>query len=159
MLVQKTTNGARPESDDWVEIDMEAQISGSTVNGFIAPSSMVTKTFQITKENYEAGSPYVLDNYINIPQVGDTQLNFGDEYFFYGTLKTDIAATIYVMNYQVNLGQTQFLDSSNPTWQGNAPYVTEVGLYNSDKDLMIISKVQSPELRQGVQQYTIKFDF
>ena len=159
MLVQKTTNGARPESDAWVEIDMESQISGSTVGGFIAPASMSGTTFQITKENFDAGSPYVLDNYINIPQVGDTQLNFGDEYFFYGTLKTDIAATIYVMNYQVNLGQTQFLDSSNPTWQGNAPYVTEVGLYNSDKDLMIISKVQSPEKRQGVQQYTIKFDF
>ena len=63
------------------------------------------------------------------------------------------------MNYQVNLGQTQFLDSSNPTSSGESPYVTEVGLYNSDKDLMIISKVQSPEKRQGVQQYTIKFDF
>ena len=79
--------------------------------------------------------------------------------FFYGTVKTDVAATIYVMNYRVNLGQAQYLDSSNPTWTGSNPYVTEVGLYNSDKDLMIISKVQSPEKRQGVQQYTIKFDF
>ena len=76
-------------------------------------------------------------------------MNFGDEFFFYGTLKSDIAATIYVMNYQVNLGQTQYLDSSNPTWQGNSPYVTEVGLYNSDKDLMIMSKVQSPEREWG----------
>ena len=159
LLVQKTTTGERPEADEWVEIDMTSQISGITSGSYISESNMVSKTFQITKENYDGGSSYVLENYIDIPQTGDSQLNFGDEFFFYGTLKSDIAATIYVMNYQVNLGQTQFLDSSNPTWTGNSPYVTEVGLYNSDKDLMIISKVQSPEKRVGVQQYTIKFDF
>jgi len=159
MLVQKTTTGSRPTPENWKEIDMTSQISGITSGSYISESNMASKTFQITKENYDAGSSYVLENYIDIPQTGDSQLNFGDEFFFYGTLKSDIAATIYVMNYQVNLGQTQFLDSSNPTWTGNSPYVTEVGLYNSDKDLMIMSKVQSPEKRVGVQQYTIKFDF
>ena len=138
---------------------MTSQISGTTSGSYISESNMISKTFQITKENFDAGSSYVLENYIDIPQSGESKLNFGDEFFFYGTLKSDIAATIYVMNYQVNLGQTQYLDSSNPTWQGNSPYVTEVGLYNSDKDLMIMSKVQSPEKRVGVQQYTIKFDF
>jgi len=64
------------------------------------------------------------------------------------------------MQYMVNLGQAQFGHSSNPTWNGTVPpYVTEIGLYNLNKDLMIISKVQSPEIRQGVQQYKIKLDF
>jgi hypothetical protein len=63
------------------------------------------------------------------------------------------------MNFLCNLGQTQFFDSSNPTWNGANPYVTEVGLYNADKELMVISKIQSPEKRQGIQQYPIKLDF
>jgi len=160
VLAQKVTGDTRPEVDGWVEVTgITEQLSATTVGGFITPSGLTNTTLQITKEGYEGGSTYVLEDYIDLPQTGDTQMNFGDEFFFYGTINSDIAATIYVMNYQVNLGQTQFLDSSNPTSSGDSPYVTEVGLYNSDKDLMIISKVQSPELRQGVQQYTIKFDF
>jgi hypothetical protein len=52
------------------------------------------------------------------------------------------------------------MTSNNPTWtDSDVPYVSEVGLYDSDKNLMIITKVQSPEMRLGVQQYSIKFDF
>jgi len=38
-------------------------------------------------------------------------------------------------------------------------FVTEIGLYDSDKNLMVISKMQSPVQRQGIQQFLIKFDF
>ena len=160
ILVQKVTGDTRPNPASWVEISgVTSQISATTSNGYLNSSGLTNTTFQITKENFEGGTDYVLEDYIDIPQSSGTKMNFGEEYFFYGTLKSDIAASIYVMNYRVNLGQTQYLDSSNPTWTGSNPYVSEVGLYNSDKDLMIISKVQSPEKRLGVQQYTIKFDF
>ena len=160
ILAQKTTGDTLPSPSQWVEVTgITEQISATTVNGYMTVSGLTGTTLQITKAGYDGGSPYILENYIDLPQSGDTQLNFGGEYLFYGNIKTDIQATIYVMNYQVNLGQVQFMDSSNPTWTGNAPYVTEVGLYDSNKDLMIISKVQSPQLRQGVQQYTIKLDF
>jgi hypothetical protein len=160
ILVQKVTGDTRPNPASWVEISgVTSQISATTSNGYLNSAGLANTTFQITKENFEGGTDYVLEDYIDIPQSSGTKMNFGEEYFFYGTLKSDIAASIYVMNYRVNLGQTQYLDSSNPTWTGSNPYVSEVGLYNSDKDLMIISKVQSPEKRLGVQQYTIKFDF
>lgn len=160
ILAQKTTGDTLPNPSQWVEVTgITQQLSATTVNGYLTVSGLTGTTLQITKAGYDGGSPYILENYIDLPQSGDTQLNFGGEYLFYGNIETDIQATIYVMNYQVNLGQVQFMDSSNPTWTGNAPYVTEVGLYDSNKDLMIISKVQSPQLRQGVQQYTIKLDF
>ena len=160
VLAQKVTGDTRPTPANWREIDVWSQISGTTIGGYITPTGLTSTTIQITNDMYTGATTlYELENYIDIPQVGDTQANFGDEYFFYGTLKTDIQATIYVMKYAVNLGQTQFMDSSNPTWTGSNPYVTEVGLYDSNKDLMIITKVQSPELRQGVQQYSIKLDF
>ena len=107
-------------------------------------------------------SYYVLNDYISLPVVGTTgtTLNFGDEYYFYGSLETDIQATIYEMRYKINLGQAEFQASSNPSWTiGTQSYVSEIGLYDSDKNLMIISKMQSPVLRQGIQQFLIKLDF
>jgi len=164
ILAQKTNNTTKPDPTLWREINVESQISASTVNNFIVPSTLTGNTIQITKTLYEnaASSLYDLSDYIAIPELGDTGVtyNFGDEFYFNGNIKSDIQATIYVMNYKCNLGQTQFLTSSNPTWHGvTPPYVTEIGLYDSNKNLMIISKVQSPEKRQGVQQYPIKLDF
>jgi hypothetical protein len=102
-----------------------------------------------------------LANYIDIPENGESEImNFGDEFYFYGNLETDITATIYEMRYLINLGRNQFTNTSNPTWtSGTTSYVTEIGLYNSNKDLIVISKLQSPELRQGIQQYVVKLDF
>jgi hypothetical protein len=122
---------------------------------------MTGTTLQLTRAMYNSAPTYRLDNYINLPAIGNTglTLNFGGEYFFFGSIRTDIQATIYVMNFLCNLGQTQFFDSSNPTWTGTNPHVTEIGLYNADKELMVISKIQSPEKRQGIQQYPIKLDF
>jgi hypothetical protein len=163
ILAQKTTSSGTPDPTLWRVIDMESQYSASTVGGYILPSTMSGNTFQLTKSLYDnaSGSLYDLSDYITLPTLNQTGVtyNFGDDFYFNGNVKTDIQASIYVMNYKCNLGQTQFLDSSNPTWNGNAPYITEIGLYDSDKNLMIISKVQSPEKRQGVQQYPIKLDF
>ena len=161
ILAQKVTGSTRPNPANWVEIDVTNQLSATSVNGYITFSGLTGTTLQLTNDMYTgASSNYRLENYIDLPQTGDTQMNFGSEYFFYGSLKTDIQATIYEMQYMVNLGQAQFGHSSNPTWNGTVPpYVTEIGLYNLNKDLMIISKVQSPEIRQGVQQYKIKLDF
>jgi hypothetical protein len=163
VLAQKTSSSGTPDPTLWRVIDMESQYSASTVGGYILPSTLTGNTFQLTKSLYDnaSGTLYDLSDYISLPTLNQSGVtyNFGDDFYFNGNVKSDIQATIYVMNYKCNLGQTQFLDSSNPTWTGNAPYITEVGLYDSDKNLMIISKVQSPEKRQGVQQYPIKLDF
>ena len=163
ILAQRVASGTtRPDPTLWKEIDMFSQLSATSVNGYLTVTGLTGTTLQITKNMYDTASYYQLGNYITLPQLNEsgTTFNFGDEYYFYGTIKTDIQATIYVMNYLCNLGQTQFQDSSNPTWNNTVPpYVTEVALYNSDKELMVISKIQSPEKRQGIQQYPIKLDF
>ena len=162
LIAQKVSTGTtRPVATSWKEIDVTSQLSATTVGGYINASGMTNTTIQLTKSMYDTASTYNLSNYLNLVPVGSTglTLNFGGEYFFFGNIQTDIQATIYVMNFLCNLGQTQFFDSSNPTWTGNNPYVTEVGLYNADKELMVISKIQSPEKRQGIQQYPIKLDF
>ena len=37
--------------------------------------------------------------------------------------------------------------------------MTEIGLYDTDKNLLVLSKFQSPQVRQGLQQVVVKLDF
>ena len=162
LLCQIVTGDTRPSSTAWREIDVTTAMTLS--NGYITMNGITGTTFQITTDNYypTTGTTYYnLGPILDLPENGQTgQLNFGDEFYFYGNFETDITATIYEMKYLVNLGRNQFTDTSNPTWtKGTKSYVTEIGLYDSNKDLIVISKLQSPELRQGIQQYVVKLDF
>jgi hypothetical protein len=165
ILCQKVPAGTRPQPEDWRVIDFTDSLTANTINGYITQDSLTGTTFIITKELYDdatINNMYDLGDYIDITQAGESgpQLNFGDEYYFYGALETDIQATIYEMVYKLNLSNTEFQTPSNPTWTTTTkPYITELGLYDSDKNLMIVSKLQSPVLRQGIQQFLIKFDF
>lgn len=161
ILVQKTSGDTNPDPAQWIEIDVTPDISGATVGGYLTASGITGTTFTISQNDYSGGTIYDLNNYIDIPMNGETdKLNFGDEYFFYGNVDTDIQATIYEMKYAVNLPEEQFTNSSNPTSSiSQNKYITEIGLYNSNNDLMILSKLQYPVLRQGIQQFLIKYDF
>ena len=159
LIYQIVEGNARPLPTDWKEIDVTSQLT--LTGSYITSESIVGVTFIIDQEVIDNSVSYELQNYIDLPQNGDVDvLNFGDEYYFYGNIETDISATIYEMRYVINLGNNQFTNTSNPTWlSGTTSYITEIGLYNSEKDLMVISKLQSPVLRQGIQQYVVKLDF
>ena len=162
IICQIVEDGKRPESKEWKIINFTNQLSASTVNGYITQSGLTGNTFVITNNLYYSSLKYDLNNFISLPraQQGGQTLNFGDEYYFYGSLETDIQATIYEMRYKINLSQSEFQKPSNPTWSsGITPQVSEIGLYDSEFNLMIVSKLQSPVPRQGVQQFLVKFDF
>jgi hypothetical protein len=162
IICQVVEDGSRPNSNSWKIIDFTSQLSATTINGYLTQSGITNNTFVVTRDLYTGASPYDITNFISLPTIGQTgqTLNFGDEYYFYGSLETDIQATIYEMRYKINLGQAEFQHSSNPSWsQGLSPYISEIGLYDSDMNLMIVSKLQSPVQRQGIQQFLVKFDF
>jgi hypothetical protein len=161
IICQKRTDTLRPDPTQWRIIDVTDELSATTVNGYLTMSGITGTTFQISDSNYNSAPTYNLSNYISlVPNGSPDIMNFGDEYYFYGNLETDITATIYEMRYLVTLGRAQFTNTSNPTWtSGTTSYVTEIGLLNDNKELMVISKLQSPELRQGIQQFVVKIDF
>ena len=161
ILTQRTDTGSLPTPNGWKLIDFTSQIASTKVNGYIPKSGLTKTTFVISESNYSGGTTYELNQFIDLPENGEsTKLNFGDEYFFYGNIQTGIVATIYDMRYAINLVNTQFLTSTNPTYSPSGKkYVTEIGLYNSNKELMVISKLSSPTLREGSQQYNISLDF
>jgi hypothetical protein len=156
------TGDTRPSPTGWKIYDYTSDLTSTMSGGYITVDGLTGTTFLITDEIYNTlSTAYTLSQYVSIPENGysDT-LNFGDEYFFYGNIETDIEATIYEMRYLINLSRNQFTNSSNPTYtSGTTAYVSEIGLYDRDKDLIVISKLQSPEIRQGIQQYVVKLDF
>lgn len=156
IIVQKTQNNEQPKADEWKEINVTNQLNGSTTP--ISNTTLTNSQIIITKDLYDNADFYDLSEYIHISEKNEERYTFGDEYFFYGTLETDIQATIYVMDFKCNISENQFLVSKNPTWGGGDTYFSEVGLYNSDKELMLISKLQSPQKRVGVQQISLKLD-
>lgn len=161
VICQFVEGDSRPLPDEWKIIDFTPQIANTLVDGCLTQSGLTGSTFVITRDLYVDADYYNLNDYIPMVQLnpsGET-LNFGDEYYFYGNVETDIQATIYEMRYKVNLSFSEFLTSSNPSWQGDKSYITDIGLYDAEKNLMIISKMQSPVLRQGIQQFLVKFDF
>lgn len=159
-----STSSTRPSSTGWKKItaftssDLSSYIA---TNGNIIPGGLTAKTFTITPTLYSNASTYQLNQQIEIPLATNTsKIGFGDENLFYGNINTDIQATIYEMRYLINLPNNQFVKSSNPTWtQGVLPYMSEIGLYDSDKNLLVLAKFQSPQIRTGIQQVAIKLDF
>jgi hypothetical protein len=162
ILAQRVPSGQRPNPESWKLIDFTQQASDFFINGYVTQESLTATTFTITAENYNSAPFYNLNDYVSLVPNGATgqQLNFGDEYYFYGNLETDIQATIYEMKYKINLSSSEFLASQNPTWtKGTQSYVTEIALLDENEDILVMSKLQSPVLRQGIQQYVVKLDF
>ena len=161
ILCQKRVDTLRPDPTQWKMIDVTDMISATTVNGFLTMSGITGTTFEISPTNYNSAPTYNLNNYINlVPNGSPDIMNFGDEFYFYGNVETDIMATIYEMRFLCNLGRNQFSNTSNPTWaSGTTSYITEIGLLNEQKELLVVTKLQSPELRQGIQQFVVKLDW
>jgi len=161
VLAQKVPTGTRPDPSKWKLIDFTNNISGQTINGYITEDSLTGTTFIVTESLYNSAPFYDLNQYIDLTPIGNVgpKLNFGDEYYFYGGIETDIQATIYEMMYKINLNYTEFQKTSNPTWKsGTNSYITEIALLDDKKDVLVVSKLQSPVLRQGIQQFLVKFD-
>ena len=162
VLAQKVTGDTRPQANLWKVIDFTSQLTESMdFNGNITASGMTGQTFVVTYDLYNNSPYYNLADYIDLPTITEPdELNFGDEFFFYGNVETDIMATIYEFKAICNLPSNSFTNTKNPTWNNTyTPYISEIGIYDEDKDLIIISKLQSPQVRQGVQQFVVQLDF
>jgi hypothetical protein len=164
-LVQKydyVDETLRPDPTLWKIIDVTNQISGfatfsaTTIN----PNDLVGVIFSISDSLYESASIYDLDQYLNLPETidDDNKLNFGDETFFYGNITTDINATIQRSNINIFLPLNTYNNSTNPTWEQNTPvYITEIGIYDDNNDLVGIAKLNYPIDKDNTKTRT--FDF
>jgi len=155
VLYQKTAIGVRPTTDDWLEVDYTSSvISGSYIDVNTLESQnplALTPTFQIDATRVSGATSYsIIETLSMAPTLSPDNLQFGDERFFYGNIETFIGATIYKTLFKVTINGSDFNKTTNLTRSTdpatNPPTirVTEVGIYDADGDLVIISKLSKP---------------
>ncbi len=147
ILAQKQPLGTYPDPAQWVLMDYTSDILGHTGGTRINPVNLASTSFEITNTDYLNGTTYDLSNFIKIPQISESeQLQFGDERFFYGNIEATGVTTKYRTKFVFTVPPTQFNWSINPTWQGSNQkvYISEVGIYDVNKKLVAIGKMNLP---------------
>lgn len=137
----------RPIPDKWRVLDYTSSVITENVSETINPLKLEN---QIATDNgfiisNSSNVFYSLD-ILNIPDVGcPDELNFGDERFFWGNMKTSIGACIYKSVISVNIDSNFFQKTNNPTWNSNQNLkFNEVGLYDASQNLIAIAKISRP---------------
>jgi len=123
-----------------------------TINPFqLENQNPATNGFVINEIVDSISSQYDITQILGMAPVMTPEiLQFGDERFFYGNLETHIGATIFKTIFDVRINSGQFIATTNETRSTdpstNPPdiRVSEVGIYDSDNDLVVIGKLSKP---------------
>lgn len=160
-IVEGIGENIRPLPDQWKKFDKTSSINNYSVwfGQAIPPADLKVSKFFITGNDYQINNIFYDLSYLNYPSSGDnTNLQFGEEVFFYGNVKAKISATIYSMTINAILPLNEFNTSQNPTWtEGDTIYITEVGIYDEDGTLLGVGKMNIPIDKDTNKYRTIEF--
>ena len=144
----------KPDSTLWKQFDVTSQ-AGSTT--YLTATQLTDVVFRISLLKYNDPAiflPYNLD-YLDY-ETGD--LGFGEETYFFGNISTEIKADVYTTDISINLPLNEFNSSTNKTWDGiETIYISEIGIYDSNKNLVAIGKLNNPVAKDGTIARTIVF--
>jgi len=153
----KDDSTTRPSTDGWIEVDFTSSAFTSNIGETIDPKLFENQTpasngFILTSAINEAnsGNTYSIIEKLNIPlNSTPTELNFGDERFFYGNIQTYIGATIYKTIFGISLSNNNFNKTTNPSRGADDTLppdlrISEVGIYDSEQSLVAIGKLSQP---------------
>lgn len=156
----------KPIASEWRKYDVTNQISGYTSGQTLSAYDLTSTVFKVPiylYYNVDLMPTYNLDylNYPLITQTGTTALDiplcFGDEQFFLGNVSTNIEAIAYTTDIVINLPTNEFNSSNNNTWDGNDVYITEIGLYDNNKNMVAIAKLNNPIIKNSTIARTLVF--
>ena len=146
----------RPDPNAWKVYDYTSTAITTTTGQTINPQSLESQNplandFVLTLPRYSASSQFNLINILNMPNINHpNNLQFGDERFFYGNIKTYIGASIYKTIFDIRVDSNTFNTTTNPTRSTDLTTnpanirLTEVGVYDSNFNLVCVGKVSNP---------------
>jgi hypothetical protein len=145
-----------PDASAWKYFDISNQVSGYT--GILTPENLTAQVFKIPFYNYDGLPDYTL-NYLNYPSSSQVDnLSFGDVTYFFGNLTTKIKADVYTMDISIDLPLDEFNSSTNLSWDGGETvFISEVGIYDSNRNLVAIGKLNDPVPKDSTISRTIVF--
>ena len=157
LLYQIVTDSMdRPDPSAWKEYDFTSTAitggAGETIDPkLLENQSPITNGFVLNKIKGDLATTFSLISLLNLPpNVSPEKLQFGDERFFYGNLSTYIGATIYKTIFDIKINSGEYAATTNLTRSldttTNPPNikVSEVGIYDTDKNLVCIGKLSTP---------------
>ena len=158
VILNTGTTTPKPVAANWKYLDVTNQVVGYTGTGFLTPAQITSVVFKIPLSVYGSYPIYILD-YINYPSASQgTQLCFGDETYFFGNVTSQIKADVYTTDLSINLVLGEFNSTSNPTWDGlSKVYISEIGIYDTNKNLVGIAKLNDPVPKDNSISRTILF--
>lgn len=164
--ITDSTTTIKPDPAEWKIIDLTNQIANHTVGDPIEVTNLTSTLFSIDASEIDSEDSYDL-TYLDYPTNTDDTLGgypeevfrlaFGEEVFFYGNVKTDIRATAYTTDIPIVLPLNEFNSTTNPTWDQNSVFISEIGIYNSDGVLVATGKLNNPIEKNSTISRTILF--
>ncbi len=146
----------RPDPSAWKVYDYTStaitSVNGQTINPkLLENQSPLTNGFYLDKLKDASATTFSLINLLNLPlNASPEALQFGDERFFYGNLSTYIGATIYKTIFDITVNSDEYDSTTNPTRSTDLATnpasikISEVGIYDADKNLVGIGKISTP---------------
>lgn len=146
----------RPDAGSWKQYDFTTTAITGSANQTINPKLLEIQTptitgFVLDSLKNATATTYSIIQSLNLPSNSQSSyLQFGDERFFYGNLSTYIGATIYKTIFDIRVNAGLFSLTTNPTRATNPATnpptikISEVGIYDSNKNLVCIGKLSSP---------------
>lgn len=151
----------------WKVYDVTPQITYHASGNTLSASMLAGQAFKVPLKHYY-DSPTLFQTY-NITDyipsyptkqiTADDQLCFGDETFFLGNVSSDIQAIAYTTDISILLDLNEFNSSTNATWnsQTDKVVISEIGIYDANKNLVAIGKLNNPIQKDSSIARTIVF--
>jgi hypothetical protein len=162
VLLKKTISGDTYNPSGWTIYDMTSSVRNQTTGFPMVGSNLNSSKIRLSWSALTYGNQFNITDYMTYNTTNST-LQLGDEDFLFGNISTDIGATVYQTNLLCVIDETMFNRSVNPTFNvfTGTPYISEVGIYSDDKDLVGIAKLATPVIksRQNSTIYQINLDF
>ena len=146
ILHQFTDNGKQPDPNLWYSKNYTNELS--SINDLKTGFSFILNEAKI--DEAENNGYYV-----------SSLTNFGKERTYSeGTISVVTGTDVQVMNFVINLPDSKFTISQNPTYVSGTKYITEIALLNSNKETMVMGKFSAPRARiTSVDVFSVKLDF
>jgi hypothetical protein len=165
VLYQIQDIGVEPDSSAWTMLNFTTNsltgLSGSTISPIrLEAQNAANNNFYITNYTASIYDEGIYSNDMHCIACDSSFLTMGDERFFFGNLETYIGANIYKWIVNLTLDES-FVETENDTYESGDLYFSEIGFYNDEKELMMISKLSKPiQLRNGTKtEVEISMDF
>jgi len=149
----------KPIAANWKKYKVTNQISGHISGNTLSEIDLTSSVFSVPLYSYNLMESYNL-SYLDYPShlsVDDNKLCFGDEIYFFGNVSSDIEAIAYTTDLPINLSLNEFNSSTNATWDQSTVYISEIGIYDNNKNLVGIAKLNNPISKDSTISRTIVF--